>query len=93
MEYVAIEKNEYELMVDTIKNAVKEINNLVEERSVESEWVENGELSEMLGLTKRQMQGYRERGVLGYSIIGRKIYYKRAEVEKLIKQNTIKCKK
>lgn len=93
MEYVAIEKNEYELMVDTIKNAVKEIDNLAEERSVESEWVENGELSEMLGLTQRQMQGYRERGVLGYSIIGRKIYYKRAEVERLIKQNTIKCKK
>ncbi|MBR4952433.1 MAG: helix-turn-helix domain-containing protein [Alistipes sp.] len=49
-------------------------------------------MAEILGLSKRQLQGYRERGVLGFSTIGRKIYYRRAEVEKLIKNNTIKSK-
>lgn len=92
MEYVAIEKSEYEQLLGSIKKTVTEIHAIAEECSINSEWVENGELAEILGLSKRQLQGYRERGVLGFSTIGRKIYYRRAEVEKLIKINTIKCK-
>lgn len=92
MEYVAIEKTEYEQLLGSIKKAAMEIRAIAEECSINSEWIENGELAEMLGLSKRQLQGYRERGVLGFSTIGRKIYYRRDEVEKLIKNNTIKSK-
>ena len=92
MEYVAIEKSECEQLLRTIKKAAMEIRAIAEECTINSEWVENGELAEILGLSKRQLQGYRERGVLGFSTIGRKIYYRRAEVEKLIKNNTIKGK-
>ena len=92
MEYVAIEKSDYEQLLSTIKKAATEISAIAEECTINSEWIENGELAEMLGLSKRQLQGYRERGVLGFSTIGRKIYYRRDEVEKLIKNNTIKSK-
>ena len=92
MEYVAIEKNEYEQLLGTIKKAATEIRAIAEECSINSEWIENGELAEMLGLSKRQLQGYRERGVLGFSTMGRKIYYRRDDVARLIKNNTIKSK-
>ena len=92
MEYVAIEKSEYEQLLSSIKKTAMGIRTIAEECTINSEWIENGELAEMLGLSKRQLQGYRERGVLGFSTIGRKIYYRRAEVEKLIKINTIKGK-
>ena len=92
MEYVAIEKAEYEQLLNSVKKTVADIRTIAEECTINSEWIENGELSEMLGVSKRQLQGYRERGVLGFSTIGRKIYYRRAEVEKLIKINTIRGK-
>ena len=92
MEYVAIEKSEYEQLLGSIKKAATEIRAIAEECTINSEWVENGELTEMLGLSKRQLQGYRERGVLGFSTIGRKIYYRRDDVARLIKNNTIKNK-
>ena len=92
MEYVAIEKSEYEQLLSSIKKTAMGIRTIAEECSINSEWVENGELAEILGLSKRQLQGYRERGVLGFSTIGRKIYYRRDEVERLIKNNTIKSK-
>ena len=79
-------------MLGTIKKVATEIRAIAEECSINSEWVENSELAEILGLSKRQLQGYRERGVLGFSTIGRKIYYRRDEVERLIKNNTIKSK-
>ena len=86
MKYVAIEKNEYEQLLGTIKKAATEIRAIAEECSINSEWVENSELAEILGLSKRQLQGYRGRGLLGYTMIGNKIYYKRREVERFIKQ-------
>lgn len=92
MGYVAIEKSEYEQLLGSIKKAAMEIRTIAEECSINSEWVENSELAEILGLSKRQLQGYRERGVLGFSTIGRKIYYRRDEVDRLIKNNTIKSK-
>ena len=92
MEYIAIEKAEYEQLLNSVKKTVTDIRTIAEECTINSEWIENGELSEMLGLSKRQLQGYCERGVLGFSTIGRKIYYRRDEVERLIKNNTIKSK-
>ena len=92
MEYVAIEKSEYEQLLGTIKKVATDIRAIAEECSINSEWVENSELAEILGLSKRQLQGYRERGVLGFSTIGRKIYYRRDDVARLIKNNTIKSK-
>ena len=87
MEYVAIEKGEYEQLLGSIKKAATEIRAIAEECSINSEWVENSELAEILGLSKRQLQGYRERVVLGFTTIGRKIYYKRHEVERFIKRH------
>ena len=92
MEYIAIDKSTYDDMLNGIKKTIKEIQSLAEVHNIQSDWVESGELAEMLGISKRQLQGYRERGLIGYSYIGRKIYYRRAEVEKLIKINTIKGK-
>ena len=92
MEYIAIEKAEYEQLLNSVKKTVADIRTIAEECTINSEWVENSELAEILELSKRQLQGYRVRGVLGFSTIGRKIYYRRAEVEKLIEINTIKGK-
>ena len=92
MEYIAIEKAEYEQLLNSVKKTVTDIRTIAEEYSINSEWIENGELVEMLGLSKRQLQGYRERGVLGFSTIGRKIYYRRDDVARLIKNNTTKSK-
>ena len=92
MEYIAIEKAEYEQLLNSVKKTVADIRTIAEECTINSEWVENSELAEILELSKRQLQGCRERGVLGFSTIGRKIYYRRDEVERLIKNNTIKSK-
>ena len=93
MEYVAIEKAEYEQLLNSVKKTVTDIRTIAEECTINSEWIENGEQAEMFGLSKRQLQGGgRERGVLGFSTIGRKIYYCRDDVARLIKNNTIKSK-
>lgn len=92
MECIAIDKSTYDDMLNGIKKTIKEIQSLAEVHNIQSDWVENGELAEMLGISKRQLQGYRERGLIGYSCIGRKIYYRRQDIDKLILLHTINNK-
>ena len=42
----------------------------------------------MLGISKRLLQSCRDRGIIGYSYIGRKIYYRRQDIDKLILLHT-----
>lgn len=92
MEYIAIDKSTYDDMLNGIKKTIKEIQSLAEVHNLQSDWVENGELAEMLSISKRQLQGYRERGLIGYSYIGRKIYNRRQDIDKLILLHTINNK-
>lgn len=92
MEYIAIDKSTYDDMLNGIKKTFKEIQSLAEVHNIQPDWVENGVLAEMLGISKRRLQGYRERGLIGYSYIGRKIYYRRQDIDKLILLHTINNK-
>lgn len=88
MEYIAIDKSLYEEIVATVSTASQGIREeyKIYRESISSEWIENDELSRLLSLSKRQLKGYRERGLLGYTMIGSKVYYKRREVERFVKR-------
>lgn len=60
-----------------------------EEEILQTEWIENAELSHRINISLRTLQSYRERGVIVFSTIGRKVYYKVSEVETLLKKNRI----
>lgn len=63
-----------------------------EEEIIQTEWIENAELSHRINISLRTLQSYRERGVIGFSTIERKVYYKVSEVEKLLKKNRVSNK-
>lgn len=93
MEYIIIEKG----LLELLELKVKELSNLIENSSLFNhipnspgeKWVENTVLAESLGISTRTLQNYRQRGILGYSVIGRKIYYQSEDVEKLISEKNI----
>lgn len=89
MEYIAIDRNLYNEVVATISATSQEIRAEYEvfKESIDLEWIENDELSRLLTLSKRQLKGYRERGLIGYTMIGSKVYYKRSDVERFIKKH------
>lgn len=92
MESIAIEKAAYTMMLERISKLKKRVNDLYPNEGgvLQEEWIENAELSHRLNISLRTLQSYRERGVIGFSTIERKIYYKLSEVDKLLKTNRIK---
>lgn len=91
MEYVAIEKDALNLVSDTINIVTKAIDEIfvAEKSRLQDEWIENSELAKHLGLSLRTLQSYRERGIIGYSLMGRKIYYRRSEINELLKSGRL----
>ncbi len=47
-------------------------------------WLDNQEVCETLAISKRTLQSYRESGLLPYSIIRHKIFYKPDDVQRLL---------
>lgn len=91
MECIALEKDAYNMIIERIARLKKRVNDLYpsEENRIKEGWIENAELVRRLNVSLRTLQSYRERGVIGFTMIGRKVYYKIAEVQELLEKNRI----
>ena len=47
-------------------------------------WLDNQEVCQTLGITKRTLQTYREKGLLPFSRIRHKVFYKPEDVQQLL---------
>lgn len=87
MEVIAIEKS----TLDEMKKELKDLLNLTENATKKytpifkkEKWLDNQEVCLMLNISKRTLQTYKTKGVLPYSKLNRKNYYKRSDVLALL---------
>ena len=52
-------------------------------------WLSGREVCALLGISIRSLQNYRDSGKLCYSQIGNKLYYKSADIERLVAECTV----
>ena len=50
-------------------------------------WLDNQEVCEILRISKKTLQVYRDKGILPYSRIKHKIFFKTEDVHKLLESN------
>ena len=79
MEIVNVEARTFE----TLTRRVEELCRRHESKKLE-EWLDGPQVCRMLNVSKRTLQSLRSSGRLGYSQIGRMMYYKARDVERLI---------
>ncbi len=53
----------------------------------QKEWLDNQDVCEILNISKRTLQTYRDSGKLAHSQINHKVFYKAKDVEQLITNN------
>lgn len=87
MEVLAIQKS----ALDGMKNELKALLELTENATQkytpifkEEQWLDNQEVCLMMNITKRTLQTYKSKGLLPYSKLNRKNYYKRSDVQTLL---------
>lgn len=52
-----------------------------------SKWLDNQDVCVILNISKRTLQTYRDNGILPFTRIENKIYYRPADAEKVIRQS------
>lgn len=85
MEIIAIEKK----TLETVERAFERFENCMEELCAGhtkqlSKWLDNGEVCRLLNISKRTLQTYRDNGILPYSQINHKMFYKSSDIEVLL---------
>lgn len=90
MDIIAIEKKAFELMKERFESFAKEVDALCSENTDSTEWIDNEVVCQLLGISKRTLQNYRNNGTMAYSQIGYKCYYKVSDVKSLIEKSIIK---
>ena len=74
---------------EQLKSMLDAINNRLtaKEKEPKEIWLDNQEMMQMLKISKRTAQHYRDSGMISFSQVGNKIYYKLSDVEELLKRH------
>ncbi len=77
-------------LTQSIKEAVKEELPKYQD-SFQKDWLSTEEVMEMLNVSRRTLQNYRDEGEISYFQKGRKILYPREGIEEFLRKNTTKA--
>jgi len=90
MDIVTIESKTFEQMKGRFEEFTRLVKNLCGDNQDKEKWVGNEDVCSLLQISPRTLQSYRDNGILPYSQIGRKCYYRVSDIENLISQSQIK---
>ena len=75
-----------------LMDEVREVKSLLQKKSeeeVNSQWIESTQVRKRLGISAKTWQTYRDERRIPFSQFGRKIYVKRADLEKFMEDHYI----
>lgn len=86
-------------VISTLSRELKAVGELVSEitqpyRSLQqkSKWLDQQEVCQLLGVSKRTVQTYRAKGLLEATRINRKNFFRMADIERLMQSDTMSKK-
>ena len=94
MEYMMVEKRSYDRLVARIEALARRVSELCRRQDKTLQhWLDNEEVGLLLNIQKRTLQRYRERGLIPCTQIRHKVYYKTADVERLLASAAYRCRR
>lgn len=86
MEIIAFEKSTLDAVNKAFENFVNRIDEICTKHNKKvSKWLDSSEVCQLLNISKRTLQTYRENGTLPYAQINHKMFYKSSDIEYLFK--------
>lgn len=85
MEVITLQSQAFNEIVGKIEQINKRLSE--KEKEPQEKWLDNQELMQLLKISKRTAQHYRDSGLISFSQVGNKIYYKLSDVEELLKRH------
>lgn len=83
MEVITLQSNVYREISDKIDAINQRLTK--QEKEPKDKWLDNQELMQLLKISKRTAQHYKDSGLISFSQVGNKIYYKLSDIEELLR--------
>jgi hypothetical protein len=82
MEAIILTKDQYSELLAKLENINVQLNNKADAKK--ETFLDNQEFLQLMKISKRTAQTWRDEGKISFSQVGSKIYYKLSDVEKLL---------
>jgi hypothetical protein len=95
MEVITIESNAFAEIMGKLKSLEEKFVELKfdAENPLTEKWLDNQEVMQLLKISKRTLQTYRDENLLAFSQVGNKMYYNTKDIESFLKSNYKKTKR
>lgn len=86
MEIINIEKQTFDEMMSRFEAFTKKVKAICSKYKIKTmnDWLDNQEVCLLLNISPRTLQTYRDTGKISFSRINHKIYYRNADIQKLL---------
>ena len=86
MEVISIERSTYEELLTSFNSFVTKMKEMASRGNDKGlgDWIDNQDVCQMLNISPRTLQTLRDNGMLAYSQINHKVYYKPEDVERIL---------
>ena len=85
MEVVTFQSTVYQELVGKLDAINQRLT--AKEKEPKEKWLDNQELMQLMKISKRTAQHYRDSGMISFSQVGNKIYYRLSDIEDLLKKH------
>ncbi len=90
MKVITIEDVAFQEIVNKLEAISSKLNKNKETTPLNEIWMDNQDVCELLHISKRTLQHYRDTGKLPFSQIGAKIYYKASDIDTFLNKHYTK---
>ena len=87
MEAMILSSEQFDKLVSQIKILNERVEKINKKDPLEDRWLDIQDVCELLHVSKRTLQSYRDKGILPFSQIGVKIYYKASDIQKHLEKH------
>jgi len=81
MDKILLSVDEFKELLNKIENLETKIDGITKQNPLSEKWLDNQDVMLLLKISPRTLQSYRDTGVLPFSQIGSKIYYKASDIQ------------
>lgn len=81
-----IDNESYQELIQRIETIDRKVSALNAEKTG-NRWLTNKEVCEMLSVTGRTLQNYRDSGLLSFSQVGSKLYYREDDIQEFLQNH------
>ena len=86
MEVISLERSTYEELLTSFNSFVLQMKAMAGRGTDKrlGEWLDNQDVCQILNISRRTLQEYRNDGVLPYILLGGKVLYRESDLEKVL---------